>query len=121
MKLKIIFTGSRDLTKEEVYNILNKYDFDYIFFGDCKTGGDFEAKNYVIENKIDFHKPFVADWGMYGLKAGPIRNERMVKYVKRYYHNIYGIAIRKNKSRGTSDCIRAFLRYEMNYKLYEIG
>ncbi len=119
MKIKIVFTGSRDLTKPEVENVLRKYLFDYIFLGDCNTGGDKFALEYAIKNNIKY-KIFKAQWEKFGKRAGPIRNERMVKYVKQYYFNPYGIAIRKNKSPGTSNCISYFLKYGLNYKIYDI-
>jgi uracil-DNA glycosylase family 4 len=45
-----------------------------------QTGIDTEAKEWATENNIP-HKPFEANWGKYGNKAGPIRNTEMAKFL----------------------------------------
>jgi len=116
--MQIVFTGSRKLRKREVYEILSKYKFDRLIVGDCPKGGDLHARTYAHHNNIKI-KPFRAYWKIYGNSAGILRNEEMVKYAATI-KDIYGVAIKKGESKGTSNCISNFLYHNISYKVYVI-
>ena len=46
-------------------------------------GVDTLAEKYAEDKKYEF-RCFPANWGQFGSAAGPIRNKKMVRYIKKY-------------------------------------
>jgi hypothetical protein len=82
---KIAITGGRDVSlsdsdKEIIRELYISIKADGFVLGDCPTGVDFQAQEYL--KTTDF--PFVvkeADWDTHGKVAGPIRNQAMIDEV----------------------------------------
>jgi hypothetical protein len=72
---------------------------EMMIFGEC-FGTDKLALRYAVENNID-HKIFNADWKQYGLSAGPIRNNEMIKMASHL------IAFISCESKGTKQAVNS--------------
>ena len=89
--LRVLVTGSRDLTRQEdralVFQALTdcaiscRWDM-LVIHGACPTGADQWADEFVDEwNEHGVRKKiFPAQWRIYGKKAGPLRNQEMVEF-----------------------------------------
>ena len=118
--IPIVFSGSRTLKKETVYRILSKYKISKLYVGDCKSGGDKFALEYAKEHLID-HEVYEAYWDLYGRAGGVVRNETMVEDAKKKSPFVFGVAIRKKMSKGTTNAIKHFNKYLVPHKVYHIG
>lgn len=107
---KIVICGSRYLEdynflKESVEDVFNKENIDYnnlqIVTGHA-NGADYLGERFAAEKGISF-KIFPADWLKYGKAAGPIRNRRMVDYIKDSPCLV--IAFESKNSKGTKNMI----------------
>lgn len=79
----IIITGSRNwVNKEKIYFVLSDLAPKRVYQGGC-SGADTLAKEVCAELKIHCIT-ILADWTHYGLKAGPIRNEYMLREALRF-------------------------------------
>lgn len=79
--LKVAFSGGRHYTNDtkvsEVINdIIEVYGDITVLVGDC-TGLDALVKEYCIKHDIPL-QIYYADWKTQGLKAGPLRNKRIL-------------------------------------------
>jgi len=79
--LTILVTGGRDYkNKERVKSTLDSFNngprIKKLVFGDAK-GADTLALEYAIENSIPYSL-YKAQWDLFGLLAGPIRNTKML-------------------------------------------
>ena len=114
----ILFSGSRTLSKDQVYHVLSQYKFGLLLVGDCKIGGDLYALQYVKEKMIDYRK-FNALWDYYGKSAGVIRNEEMVlDALKHYKGQLLGIGLIVNDSPGTTHCLTMMEKYHLPYEIW---
>lgn len=86
-------------------------NIDLIVSGGCR-GTDLLAKRYCEDNNIQI-KEYLAKWKKFGLKAGIIRNKKIVNK-----SNII-IAYLNEKSKGTKTTIN--LAYKLNKKVYIIN
>jgi hypothetical protein len=77
--MRICVTGGRDYFNEDfVKDVFKKLpQLSFVGVG-CATGLDAMVREYVKLNNIQ-HQVFKADWTNLGRKAGPIRNEEMLK------------------------------------------
>lgn len=80
--MKLAVTGGRNtkISDEDFAWLVRVYDAvggDGFILGDCKTGVDYEAWQRLLKTEYPFER-YQADWGGLGLKAGPMRNGRMV-------------------------------------------
>jgi hypothetical protein len=74
-----IVTGSRHWTDAAtVASVLWDAAPDLVVHGACPTGADEIADLWCWENSVEC-KPFPANWDGLGLRAGPIRNGRMLR------------------------------------------
>lgn len=64
------------------------------------------AKKYNLQCKV-----YMADWEKYGRRAGPLRNEEMVKVANGV------IAFWDNQSRGTKSTINLCKKYNVDCKV----
>lgn len=95
---------------------IEKYGLPHtMYFGEC-SGTDKLALRYVIENsdKIFDYKIFYADWKKYGLRAGPIRNEEMIKI------STHLLAFEHENSKGTKNAISLAKKYKLNVMIIDI-
>lgn len=121
--MRVIIAGSRSINPEESMKLINQavqdcgWEIDEVISGECKDGIDAAAKEWAKQNNKDF-VGMPATWGKYNKAAGYKRNQKMGWYAKiverlfelqekecpeRYLGGL--IAIRKNKSSGTSHMI----------------
>lgn len=70
-----------------------------IVHGDCPSGADAIARRVATDNGIR-HEPHPAEWGRYGVMAGPIRNQEMVDLGADAC-----LAFPLGRSIGTRDCM----------------
>ena len=74
-----VVTGSRDFTNQKFVNqVLEHVNPEYLILGDCPTGVDSFAREWVRQRKISYNV-HEAYWDQLGRRAGPERNGRMVK------------------------------------------
>lgn len=80
--MRIIVTGSRDWTDRDlIWHELNQRATSnaVIVHGDCPTGADRMAKDWIKTQPDIIEEAHPADWKRYGRRAGPIRNREMVE------------------------------------------
>ncbi len=85
----LVVTGSRDANEILATEVIREqfadlpYDVDEVWHGDCPTGADFAADQYVRNTFDEEMRPkvvkFPADWKALGKAAGPRRNARMME------------------------------------------
>lgn len=102
--MKILICGDRNWNNFDlIFNTIKKFVDNYgvitIVQGECK-GADRMGKLVAQRFKIPC-KGYPADWGKYGKKAGPMRNEQMLveecpDIVIAFHNNI-------ESSKGTKD------------------
>lgn len=77
-----IICGGRDFhNRMVVWESLNRiYEshgpFEIIIHG-AASGADTEAMFWGVKRGLK-HMPFIANWELYGKRAGPVRNEKMI-------------------------------------------
>jgi hypothetical protein len=122
--MRILVTGSRDWADPWAFeSTINDYMRGQFFFdeeyqqvwgyhtivhGDCKTGLDFIAKGWAINNILP-DEAHPANWRRYGGGAGPIRNEEMARLGADV---CLAFPLGTGKS-GTRDCMTAAERYDI--------
>lgn len=82
--MRVLITGSRDWTDARaIRDRLDLYHgahFLTVVHGACPTGADAIAAAWVAEQRgYAEAEPWPADWDAHPTKAGPIRNQAMVK------------------------------------------
>lgn len=109
----VLVTGSRDwddydVIEKELTNIpIPSGCNPVLVHGGCFSGADYIA--HKIGNKLGWKiKTHLADWSKYGNRAGPIRNNHMVTTERPHA----ALAFCKNKSKGTSGCIKEIKTYQ---------
>lgn len=99
--MRIIIAGSRTVTEQQVRDALEWCP--WIGFVSCVVSGgakgaDQFGERWAIQQGLEI-KQFLAEWGKYGKRAGPLRNKMMAE-------NADGlIAVWDGSSRGTSSMI----------------
>jgi hypothetical protein len=103
--MRILVTGSRDwLNTNLVVTALEMEAFGNdnvtVVHGGNPTGADAAADRWARDRnvKVEVHKP---QWAKLGLKAGPLRNQQMVRRGADVC-----LAFIRNNSAGASDCAR---------------
>lgn len=99
----ILVCGSRDWTDKEVIRqkLMSINSISLLVHGACR-GADLLAADVAQELNIPA-KAYPAQWDIYGLSAGPRRNQQMLDYEKpelviAFHENI-------NSSKGTKDMV----------------
>jgi hypothetical protein len=91
-----------------------------IWHGDCPTGVDAIAKAW---GNLTFGEvPFPADWSQ-GAKAGPLRNECMIREASIRRDDgadvrVLAIGLRNGQMTGTVDCINRALKYRLPMRVW---
>lgn len=117
--MKVCVFGSRDLNSSakinEIHSILDSFHKTHgittIVSGGAR-GVDNHGEIWAKKNNIKIVM-FPAQWGLYGKKAGPLRNENMADFCD------YGLGFSLNNSRGTANMVSNLVKYKKPYKLYE--
>ncbi len=98
--MRVLVCGSRHFEdKELMADVLKQYPITEIIEGEAR-GADRLSRDWAVENGIPVER-FPADWELYGKRAGPIRNSRMLKEGKPEMV----VAFRGPESRGTQNMI----------------
>ena len=101
-KYKVIIAGGRDFDDynllKNVCNELFKKKSRFIIVSGKARGADNLGERFAKENEIEV-KEFPANWGLYGKRAGFLRNEQMAEYAN------YLVAFWDGKSKGTKHMI----------------
>lgn len=112
--MNILIAGSRDFknlnwVKDYLYFLVEGYNDLSIISGGA-PGVDSIAEQYAHENDIPY-KIYLADWEKHGKKAGPIRNEEMVKVADKV------VCFWDGKSKGTKTTIDYALKYKKDLEV----
>lgn len=101
--MRVLVCGGRDYDRDRVWNELNRLDLERgpfdVFIHGCNGNADWEADNVAssLGRKVC---GFRAEWERLGKKAGPARNERMLRDGKP------DLVIAFPGGRGTADMVR---------------
>lgn len=128
--MNLIIAGCRDFTDRDfIYEGIDSFITDHgtpdLIIEGGATGVDRIAGEYARDHNIPL-RIFKADWNKYGRVAGPIRNEKMARYVFdricRYSEHGYLLAFWDGKSRGTKNMIEKAQRYGLTIimKIFKI-
>lgn len=75
-EMRVLVCGSRDWTDQEViYETIRSLPDDTVIVCGDASGADYFARNSPRSSGITV---FIADWGKYGKRAGPRRNQAML-------------------------------------------
>lgn len=103
--MKVIVTGSRHWrSRQTVFDVLDRVGPRMVVVGDCPTGADRWAREWCEEHDTP-GVVFEADWGRWGRRAGPVRNQHMVETHRDA--DVCLVFLRTDgPSKGTRDCAR---------------
>jgi len=94
--VKLGVTGGRSyMNKEHIREVLERIKFDTLIVGDA-TGADALAHAWAVENNKNIVR-FSAEWGVYGKRAGPMRNAQIVEACD--------VLLAFPGGRGTANCV----------------
>ena len=105
---RLLVCGGRNFTNRQLLDsVLDNFlwgsgSIDVVIEGEAR-GADTLAREWAESRGIPI-EPYPAKWGLYGKRAGPIRNQQMLDEGK----PTYGIAFfdrPQNESRGTADMV----------------
>jgi hypothetical protein len=126
----LIITGTRDrsYSRSQFLTIFTRHlqTDSYVILGDCPTGIDRYALDYVKEKGIA-HNVHIANWypnGKYWSGAGPLRNSKMIEeaVVWSIIHpsdQVLCLAFPKGNSPGTRNCISLAKRSGIEVEVIE--
>ena len=122
--MNIMIVGSRaidnyDFVKENVDQYIKEKNIEdkiTIISGGAR-GVDSLAESYAEEKGYDF-KCFPANWGQFGRAAGPIRNRKMVNYIKK--HGGVCLVFWNGKSTGSKEDIELCKKNRVECKVYKL-
>lgn len=76
--MKVLVCGSRDFNDfQQLSETLSTLDITEVIQGGAR-GADRLSKDWAVQNNVH-SKEFRADWNVYGRRAGPIRNAKMLR------------------------------------------
>lgn len=84
-----------------------------IVSGHC-TGADQLGERFAKQFKLGL-KIFPAEWSKYGKSAGPIRNKKMIEYI-RNDSNPFVLAFTSTNTKGTKYTLDLAKKFNINYK-----
>lgn len=114
---RLLITGSRDwenrtTIRVAIHEVVCRVPNPVIIHGGCPSGADMIASKFasscLLREEVHF-----ADWNQYGLKAGPLRNSKMVDLGADIC-----LAFIKNRSRGASDCARKAVKAGIETRVF---
>ena len=126
MPKRIVTTGGRDFTDEDMVNrVLNELNPRRIAQGGA-TGADALVRDWALRSGFLLVSAaeachadpndrlcvnYLAAWKLYGFKAGPLRNGRML------YRELPDLVVAFPGNKGTADCVRQ-ARYVFGLKVH---
>lgn len=112
--MKTIIAGSRYITDyDKVCRAVEASGFVITeVVSGCARGVDTLGEQYANKHKLPI-KQFMAAWKMYGIHAGPFRNQQMADYAEAL------IAIPGPDSRGTWDMVQRAMAKGLRVYVYE--
>lgn len=115
---RVLVTGSRNWKgRDAVFAALQEHLggelHGVVVHGDCPTGADHMAQQWVDLQPGLVAERHPADWGAHGKAAGPIRNQQMVDLGADVV-----LAFPHLDSRGTTHCITAARRAGLSVVIY---
>lgn len=113
--MRVLVCGSRDwFDKDKIKQELENLEkVTMLIHGACR-GVDILAAQVAKELNIEI-KEFPANWKLYGLSAGPKRNQQMLDEGKPDYVLAFHDDIKSSK--GTKDMISRVIKSGINYKI----
>ena len=75
------------------------------------------AEKYAEDKKYEF-RCFPANWGQFGSAAGPIRNKKMVRYVKKY--GGVCLVFWDGKSTGSKEDIELCKKFRVKCEVFRV-
>jgi len=114
--LKTIIAGSRTVTDPVVVEDairLSRFDITEVVSGGCQ-GVDLMGEEWARYNNLRVQR-FPADWGTYGISAGPRRNASMAEYADAL------IAVWDGVSRGTRNMIQEARKRGLKVYIHNIN
>jgi hypothetical protein len=103
--MRLLVSGSREYTNNEhVLSVIKSLNPTVIIHGACPNTVDCEIRR------------FVANWNEYGLRAGPIRNERMI-IEGRPDHALLFLS---KTSKGTANTLALVKRYKIPHTIVHV-
>lgn len=126
--MRTIIAGGRDIGYSKdinkmireifaIFEFINecpwRSEITHILSGKCKKGVDVVGELWATANGIPI-LPFEANWPLFGLSAGPIRNEEMAKVAD-------GLILYWNgKSKGSRSMLELAEQYNLELHVKEI-
>ena len=118
---RIVVAGSRNYNNyQQAERYINFYIkeikeiYRLVFLSGGCQGADKLGEKYAEEKGYEI-QIIPAEWEKYGLKAGPIRNEKMAQIAD------YVICFWDGKSRGTENMINSAIKYKKPYRIVKIS
>lgn len=100
----IVITGGRDFKDRELLcDLLEWLEPAHLILGDCPTGADRFAYEWVTNIRDVGFEVCRADWAKWGKAAGPIRNQAMIETAKGWAD---AKILAFPGGNGTEDCCR---------------
>lgn len=110
--MRLLVSGSRDYTnREHVLSVIASFNPTMVIHGACPTGVDAIAD--MVKCEI---RRFPANWSEYGLRAGPIRNERMIVEG----HPDHALLFLSKTSKGTANTLALVKRYGIPHTVVHV-
>ncbi len=79
LQMKVLICGDRNWKKKStIYRVLYGFPKDTLIINGGCVGADILSSQIARQLKLEVQE-FHAEWDTYGKKAGPIRNEQMLK------------------------------------------
>lgn len=120
-KKAAIFSGSRNwIDRQKVAKVFTQLCPDVVIEGGA-DGLDTIARWECLERKITVIT-FNADWNLYKLAAGPIRNKQMVEELLKYKDKGYEISLQAfplSGSKGTPGMMRMAEKYGIPVRVHK--
>lgn len=110
-RVRILVSGSREWTDKQIvhetlrrvyYMKVSAEDTEHVLLHGCARGIDEIAEQWAIQEGCWEIERYPAEWTKYQLKAGPIRNQKMIDVGK----PDAAVVFWDGKSRGTLDTMR---------------
>lgn len=113
--MKTVIAGSRSATFDQTIKALElcpwASEITEVVSGTAR-GADAHGEIWATLNRLPIRR-FPADWGRYGKRAGPLRNEEMARYADAL------VVVWLNKSRGTAHMIEFARKQGLRVFVYE--
>lgn len=114
---RVMVTGSRSYRRRDrVWNACFEMAGDILVVGDCPTGADLYARQWAefYQRRVEVHR---ANWARHGKKAGPMRNEAIVRSTISCASGFLEPGL---PCHGTNHCLGMLRRYKVPTKVFHL-